>query len=261
MTECDVDGLGLEAWTDPERERLLNELAAINEELHRARVELDDLRSRLASLTRFHDRLLAPLYAELDEINARIAERLARRSAHPDDEELASKARAQARQSAGDARATEDRGGTDEPPPQAPPRPSPTERARRLFRRLIKLCHPDLAANESERRRREEFTRRVNDAYSNDDGTQLQSLLDEWQADEADEAGPKSHTTSDLAAMVERARNELARVRASITRLRSTGLGWLLDAGDPVTEVKAVARRVQEEIHRQRETLERIGVW
>ncbi|MPZ79784.1 MAG: hypothetical protein GEV28_05040 [Actinophytocola sp.] len=55
----------LEVWDDPERDPLRAELAAVTEELAGARLELADLTTRLAGFTRFHDRLMAQLYAEL----------------------------------------------------------------------------------------------------------------------------------------------------------------------------------------------------
>ena len=64
----------------------------------------------------------------------------------------------------------------------APPQPRPADLARRLYRTLIKLCHPDLASSDADRARREEFTARVNAAYAAGSATWLAALAREWEA-------------------------------------------------------------------------------
>lgn len=53
---------------------------------------------------------------------------------------------------------------------------------RKLFRRVAKAMHPDLAADEAERRLRERFMAKANRAYERGDLDGLQALLDEWNA-------------------------------------------------------------------------------
>jgi hypothetical protein len=68
---------------------------------------------------------------------------------------------------------------TDQPvrPPQ---RVRPSEEARKLYRELARKAHPDLAQEEKERARREEFITRVNAAYARGDATELRELAEEW---------------------------------------------------------------------------------
>jgi hypothetical protein len=70
---------------------------------------------------------------------------------------------------------------TDQPvrPPQ---RVRPSEEARRLYRELARKAHPDLAQEEGERARREEFITRVNAAYGRGDEALLKELAEEWAA-------------------------------------------------------------------------------
>ena len=133
----------------------------------------------------------------------------------------------------------------------APPRPRPSDQVRTLFRTLIKLCHPDLATSEADRRRREEFTARVNAAYAANNGARLAALAREWQAETSDEVSP-SGLVSELRAAVEAVRRQLGEVGAEITRLTRTGLGELLfGTEDPQVAAQRIADQVRAEIRRQ----------
>ena len=133
----------------------------------------------------------------------------------------------------------------------APPRPRPSDQVRTLFRTLIKLCHPDLAADDADRLRREEFTARVNAAYAANNGARLAALAREWQAETSDEVSP-SGLMSELRAAVEAVRRQLGEVGAEITRLTRTGLGELLfGTEDPQVAAQRIAAQVRAEIRRQ----------
>ena len=137
----------------------------------------------------------------------------------------------------------------------APPRPHPSDRVRTLFRTLIKLCHPDLATGDADRRRREEFTARVNAAYAANNAAWLAELAREWQA-EAPDAANSPGQASELRAAIEVARRQLSEARAEITRLTRTGLGeLLLGMEDPHVAVQRIADQVRAEIRRQRDVL------
>jgi hypothetical protein len=70
---------------------------------------------------------------------------------------------------------------TDQPvrPPQ---RVRPSDEARSLYRELARKAHPDLAQEDGERKRREEFITRVNVAYARGDEDELRRLAEEWAA-------------------------------------------------------------------------------
>jgi hypothetical protein len=69
-----------------------------------------------------------------------------------------------------------------EQPVRPPQRVRPSEEARRLYRDLARKAHPDLAQEEGERVRREEFITRVNAAYARGDEAELRELAEEWAA-------------------------------------------------------------------------------
>lgn len=139
----------------------------------------------------------------------------------------------------------------------APSRPRRSDRARTLYRALIKLCHPDLASGEADRLRREEFTARVNAAYADHDTAWLAELAREWQAGPAGRAQPPSDV-DELRAALDAVRRQIAEVRAEITRLTAAGLGELFGTEDPQAAVQRIAGRVRAEIDRQRNVLRRL---
>lgn len=140
----------------------------------------------------------------------------------------------------------------------APPRPQPSDRARGLFRTLVKLCHPDLAADDADRLHREEFTARVNAAYAANNAAQLEELAREWQAGDP-AAATSPGQVPDLRAAVELARRQLSEVGAEIARFTATGLGELLfGEEDPHVAVQRIADQVRAGIRRQRDMLRRL---
>jgi len=111
----------------------------------------------------------------LDEINAQIAEALARFSPkdHPAQQQ-ATHARRQAHESAqaaGDA-------GTSEPTPTVF---HPSESVKKLYRDVARRVHPDLASNDQDRLRRHEVMAAVNRAYAEGDETRLRQILEAWE--------------------------------------------------------------------------------
>jgi hypothetical protein len=165
-------------WIDPEVARLEAELARLADALAAAETELVEARVRLDRFTLAHDRLLAPLYAELDAVEARIAGLLAR-AGDPDDEAAARRARDRARQSAAAAEEVGEAAGAvdDDLEPETGP---VSAEVRRVFRRLARRCHPDLAEDAADRQMREEFMRRVNEAFRRADLGALRRLEEEW---------------------------------------------------------------------------------
>ncbi|MET9931672.1 peptidylprolyl isomerase [Streptomyces sp. NPDC006324] len=129
----------------------------------------------------------------LDELEALIAEARAARTGAPEDLRRAQEARAAVMPMPGVEELFHDWIDTDglspeaaamltERPVQPPKRVRPGEEARRLYRELARKAHPDLAREEDERKRREEFITRVNAAYARGDEGLLRELSAEWEA-------------------------------------------------------------------------------
>ena len=56
-----------------------------------------------------------------------------------------------------------------------------SEELKDLFRKLVKMAHPDLATDPEEKERRTEFMKEVNAAYEAGDYDRLQNLFEKWQ--------------------------------------------------------------------------------
>jgi hypothetical protein len=100
--------------------------------------------------------------------------------------------------------------------------------AKRLFRQLARLIHPDLAGDAQERERRTNLMVAANDAYEQGDVAALERLLEDWHA------SPEAVTGSGAAAELERTLRRIAQVEAGMRRideelaeLEASAMGWL----------------------------------
>ncbi|WNM28934.1 hypothetical protein RKE30_00180 [Streptomyces sp. Li-HN-5-11] len=177
-------------------ERLERAVRAAEQALIEYEIAVETFRVEVENFSRLHHQKLGPLYARLEELDARIAEARAARSGDPEDLRKAREARARLLPIPGveellhgwmdsDGLFPEAAAMLTDQPVRPPQRVRPSEEARRLYRELVRKAHPDLAQVEGERRRREEFITRVNAAYARGDAGELGELAEEWAA------GPK----------------------------------------------------------------------
>ncbi|MEU2116683.1 hypothetical protein ABZ567_13770 [Streptomyces sp. NPDC016459] len=156
-------------------------------------IAVETFRVEVDNFSRLHHQKLGPMYARLDELDARIAEARAARSGDPEDLRRAQEARAAVMPMPGvdelfhdwidsDGLSPEAEAMLTDRPVQPPKRVRPGEEVRRLYRELARKAHPDLAREEDERKRREEFITRVNAAYARGDEALLRELSAEWEA-------------------------------------------------------------------------------
>ncbi|HEV2825771.1 MAG TPA: hypothetical protein VG035_11300 [Actinomycetota bacterium] len=118
--------------------------------------------------------------------------------------------------------------GEREPDKEPEQRPVIGDDAKRLFRQLARLIHPDLAGDPKERERRTNLMVAANDAYEQGDLAALERMLEDWHA------SPEAVTGSGAAAELERTLRRIAQVEASIKRideelaeLEASAMGWL----------------------------------
>ncbi|MEU2505229.1 hypothetical protein ABZ621_10980 [Streptomyces sp. NPDC007863] len=156
-------------------------------------IAVETFRVEVENFSRLHHEKLGPMYARLDELDASIAEARAEKSGDPEDLRLAREARAAVLPLPGvevlfddwidsDGLSAEAAAMLTERPVRPPQRVRPSEEVRRLYRELARKAHPDLAREEDERKRREEFITRVNAAYARGDEALLRELAEEWEA-------------------------------------------------------------------------------
>jgi hypothetical protein len=102
------------------------------------------------------------------------------------------------------------------------------ESARRLFRRLARRIHPDLARSAAERQRRTQFMMAANRAYEQGDVARLRQLLEDWELgpDAVVGSGPEADLER-LARRIEQARRRLAAIGTELGELEASHLGAL----------------------------------
>ncbi|MFF5898173.1 J domain-containing protein [Streptomyces argenteolus] len=174
-------------------ERLARAVRVAEQALIEFEIAVETFRVEVENFSRLHHQKLGPMYARLDELDAQIAEARAARTGDPEDLRKAQEARAIVMPMPGveelfhdwmdsDGLSPEASAMLTEQPVRPPKRVRPSEEARKLYRELARQAHPDLAPDEKERARRDEFIARVNAAYGRGDVDLLKELAAEWEA-------------------------------------------------------------------------------
>lgn len=162
----------------PEEEELdkkLSDLDDLESDLAQWELELATLHGELRAFEIRYFRIIGIRYAELDEIEAQIAELQARlKPKNKQSQKHAEQARIKAQESAQAA------GGIQEQFKQE--KFIPSESLKKLYREVAKSVHPDLANDEEERARRQRLMAEANRAYEEGDEARLEAILHEWES-------------------------------------------------------------------------------
>jgi DNA-binding ferritin-like protein len=159
---------------DAELSRKHEELAELQARLADLELQLLTLRLELAEFEKLYHSKVGPLYAELDEVEALIAERLAQlRPLESNTAQKASKAR---------ERAEESRRVADDSSRTLPPPVERSQKLKDLYRAAAKQLHPDLAQDDRDRAIRERLMTDANLAYAEGDDAKLEAILEEYQS-------------------------------------------------------------------------------
>ena len=208
---------------DAELSRKREELADLQARLAELELQLLTLRLELTEFEALYHSKVGALYAELDEVEALIAERLAQ--LRPLDTEAA-EAATDARKRADDSHHV-----ADESARELPPHVERSQRLKDLYRTAAKEFHPDLAQDESDRLIRERLMTEANLAYAKGDEVKLESILEEYQS------SPDTVVGSDVGAELIRTIRHISltqtnahKVKAEIGRLRASDIHQLKTA-------------------------------
>lgn len=143
---------------------------------HQRELELATLQVELREFEARYLRIVGVRYTELDEIEAQIAETMAKLNPNDlDARKQAEQARSQAKES---AQATESAVSDDEPTRKF----APSETLKKLYRDLAKLVHPDKFPDEAEKARHDILMARVSKAYEEGDEEALREILNQWES-------------------------------------------------------------------------------
>jgi peptidoglycan hydrolase CwlO-like protein len=230
-----------------ELEKKKAELAALETELAQRELELATLQGELHAFERRYLRIVGVRYAELDEIEAQIAELLSRQKPQDDKAQRnAAEARAKAEESAQAAGTAKDQ--------KLPADFKPSEGLKKLYREIAKRVHPDLTTDEKERARRNQIMAEANRAYEAGDEAKLRTILEEW------ESSPDTVKGEGVGAELVRAirkvhqvQNRLAEIETKITQLEQCELSQLKTKAEEVSKegrdlLREMATRLDSEI-------------
>lgn len=197
------------------------DLAAVETLLAQRELDLATLRAELHAFEQQYLRIVGIKFAEVDDLEAQIAEAFNRRN--PPDQA--------ARQRAADARtkATESARVTGAIEPRTQPVDfTPSEDLKRLYREIAKRVHPDLATDDAERAKRNQVMAEVNRAYADSDEARLRAILNEWEV--SPDAVPGVGIGAELVRTIRKihqVEGRLARIEAEIASLTGSELAAL----------------------------------
>ncbi|MBK3643509.1 MULTISPECIES: J domain-containing protein [unclassified Streptomyces] len=253
-------------------ERLERAVRAAEQALIEYEIAVETFRIEVENFSRLHHQKLGPMYARLDELDAQIAEARAERTGDPEDRRRADEARARVMPMPGveelfhgwmdgEGLFPEAAAMLTDQPVRPPQRVRPSDEARKLYRELARKAHPDLAPDDSERQRREEFITRVNAAYARGDETLLRELAEEWAKGPAPaERGPSR--SEELYARLEwlAQRKELLSLVAKDLEEGAIGSMLRLAPDDPDRLLEEIAEQLLADVaQRERELAELLG--
>ena len=188
------------ALTDADA-RLLAEQEVLAQQLSELELELATAQAELADFTRRYAQLVGSRLAELDQIEARIADLLA--ATVPDD----GPARSKADEARAKAERSEQEHGRFARFDAVDRHFAPSADLKRLFRQLAQKIHPDRAVDEADRAWRTELMSDANRAYRNSDAMALHDLLAQWQ--EGTPSAPQANARARDVARLQRRLHEL----------------------------------------------------
>jgi len=207
-------------------------LGAVRAALSEREADIAQMRSQLKVFEVRYLQRVGVLYAELDELAARITER----EVAVYDSEAARRRAQQARERAQETH--EAAFGGEQEPEEFDPSPS----LKTLFREVAKRIHPDFASDEAEQKHFTLLMMRANQAYSRGDAETLQRLLDDHLEVNAAGADAPGSDESDgvalrrLVRQIEHAERDIAALDGERQTLLGSEIGQLY------TDAEAAAR-------------------
>jgi hypothetical protein len=243
-----------------ELEKKRAELASLEAILAERELDLATLQAELHSFQARYLNIVGTRFAQLDEIEAQIAEAQARLS--PNDQEAqrrAERSRAQAQESAQSA------GDSQELTQAIKFRPSAS--LKKLYREVAKAIHPDLTTDEEERARRHQMMAIANRAYEAGDEETLRAILLEWESSpelvKGEGAGAELIRVIRKIAQVE---GRLRAIEAEIETIKRSDLYQLWAKAEGLEEsgrdlLAELAAQVDNQIAEARKRLEALFQW
>jgi hypothetical protein len=207
---------------EDELDKKLAELTLLESELAQRELDLVTLKAELQAFELKYLRVVGVRIAKLDEIEAQIAEIIAKM--RPEDEIVVKEARQARSQASESAQAA----GAAQEHEKAREEFKPSDSLKAVYREAAKRFHPDLATGENDRVRRTQQMVAVNAAYSAGDEDALRKMLRDWEDSpdnvSGDDVGANLIRTIRKISMVNR---RLAEMAAEIELLKQSDISKL----------------------------------
>ncbi|WP_240969290.1 J domain-containing protein [Streptomyces sp. HNM0575] len=268
-------GTGAEAGSEraePGTDRLEKAVRAAETALIEFEIAVETFRVEIENFSRLHHQRLGPMYARLDELDAAILETTAAITGDAEDLRKAQEARAAVLPMPKVEELFHGWIDSEGLPPEAtamltgqnvkpPSRVRPSEEARKAYRELVRKAHPDLAQEDAERQRREEFLVRVNKAYADGDTDALHGLLDEWTNGPREaEPEPEVPRSELLYARLEWLAERKEVLVAMVEEMEQSAIGAMLRMApdDPDRLLEEIAEQLLEQVSERERELARL---
>lgn len=190
---------------EQELARLDGQQKELEEQLASAELALETATTETERFKQRYYHTVGCLYAELDELEARIARDRLKQA--PNDPSV----RAHATASAEQAKRTAEEAGFVATQPDSEPEITPA--LKQAYRRAVKLMHPDLALTEGERLRRTALMAQINLAYKRGDLHTIERLIKEYGED------PEAIVGEDVASRIVKTIRRIAQLRRRIEQV------------------------------------------
>jgi hypothetical protein len=239
-----------------ELEKNLKLLKKLEADLVQRELDLATLRNELKAIDLLYIRRVGRRLAQLELIDARITEILAR--LNPDEEGTQDRAR-EARRKASE---TSQRAQEAQAAPEESTRFKPSEKLRTLYREAAKNVHPDLACDEAERETRNQWMAEINAAYSTGDEERLASLLEQWHSSpEAVQGDTLEARIERTQRLITRAKERLRGIRVEMDHLKGTfayRLRGQMEAAEKAGKdlLEEMAEKIEKQIARKQSLLD-----
>lgn len=252
-----TDSQAVKLPVKPEEQELARkreEQTALETELAERELRSANLRAELGAFERQYLHFVGLRYAELDELKAQIAERLA--NEQPGNER-AQKAARDARGRADETKSTAGEKSAEDPRAfQASPE------MKRLYREVAKRVHPDLTSDREDRAKRQLLMAEANEAYESGDEAHLTRLLTEYEC--SPEAVQGEGPGAELIRVIRRisqARSRLAEIEAEMQELLRSDIYQLKSRLEEAQKdgrdvLKEMVAKVEDQISQAKRRLE-----
>jgi hypothetical protein len=230
--------------TSPEEQELeikFQKLHDLETDLLQKELELSTLKAELQAFELRYLQVVGVRIARLDDINARIAEFLAKVNAN--DENAVHEAQEARTQADETARAA----GSAQSLPEQVGDFQPSSELKSLYREAARAMHPDLALDDTQRKKRTSLMADINIAYSAGDVDRIRQILRDWKD------SPDQIEGDDVGAKLIRAIRRITQLQRRMTEIQAETN--LLKQSD----LYQLSRKAQEAKDRQQDMLEEMA--